>query len=509
MSTTEVKIVSESGNSLRIAGYGVVYGGRDVVGDYFTKSTDFWFDRLTETPPVLFQHGQDSMLKGTVVGRVIAKHSDDIGLWVEAQITASKKYADAIRELVAKGILGWSSGSVPHLVKRAGRTASGTTEITSWPVVEFSLTPTPAEPRTVGIKELKSLAAIEPSFRSVIKAPMTTEMSYEDLEEDLEEAIAESMGIDEDMVETVATFPDHVIVCICEPGDDDMVWWDVPYTLDADHEPVLGSPTQLDQAFIPAQAKTQPAKAQQGMARSDYAWVDSSGTGHLDISDEGHVRAAMARFNQTHFTEDGAKRSAARKILARARSMGIEVSPDSAVASAAKGVNMADLPDEAFGYVAPGGTLDDERKTFPRALRHFHHHDENGDVDRALLHQAVDEAMKADIGDHALSHLLAHLYEKADPHSKYWAEDSLAGETLVAAYKFFSALDDIVADQKSMERIGWQGVTRRVQPERLQALKELRDYIGITIERAEQAEAGDDGTQRAQALRYELELLEV
>jgi phage head maturation protease len=496
--TTEVKIVSESGNTLRIAGYGVVFGGRDVVGDYFTKSTDFWFDRLTETPPVLFQHGQDDMLKGTVVGRVIAKHADDIGLWVEAQITASKKYADAIRELVAKGILGWSSGSVPHLVKRAGRTQKGTTEILSWPVVEFSLTPTPAEPRTVGIKELKSLAASDASLLPVLDTVKQMEGSYEDIREDICEAAGDLFG---GMCQVVATFPDYAIVTT--NGED---YFRIPYTLDSDGDPVLGTPEPVEMSFKPMSA---PQKAQQGMARSDYAWVDSSGTGHLDISDEGHVRAAMARFNQTHFTEDGAKRSAARKILARARSMGIEVSPDSAVASAAKGVNMADLPDDAFGYVAPGGTLDDERKTFPRALRHFHHHDENGDVDRALLHQAVDEAMKADIGDHALSHLLAHLYEKADPHSKYWAEDSLAGETLVAAYKFFSALDDIVADQKSMERIGWQGVTRRVQPERLQALKELRNYIGITIERAEQAEAGDDGTQRAQALRYELELLEV
>ena len=247
-----------------MAGYAVVFGGQDIVGDTFTKETDFWFDRLTQNPMVLYQHGQDGMLKRSVVGRVTQKRTDDIGLWVEAQISASKQYADAIRKLVSQGLLGWSSGSVPHLVQRTKGATPGTAQITSWPIVEISLTPTPAEPRTIGVKELKSLAALEPALEAVL--------------EDADAAVED--------------------------------------------------------------ARTDASKAQQGLPASDYAWVDSDGVGHLDISDEGHVRAAMARFNQTNFTEDGAKRSAARKIIARAHSMGIDVSPDSAVAMAAKAVAM-------------------------------------------------------------------------------------------------------------------------------------------------------------------------
>lgn len=159
---TELKIISDNGSSFVVGGYGVHFGDADLSGDRFTKSTDFWFDRITQNPPVLYQHGQDSMLKRTPVGRVTSTRVDDIGVWIEAQITAAKQYGDMIRQLVAKGVLGWSSGSVPHLVQRVKSTTPGVTEITSWPIVEFSLTPTPAEPRTVGVKELKSLAAADP-----------------------------------------------------------------------------------------------------------------------------------------------------------------------------------------------------------------------------------------------------------------------------------------------------------------------------------------------------------
>jgi HK97 family phage prohead protease len=167
---TELKILEDSGTVFTVGGYGVVFGGQDITGDRFTDATDFWLDRITATPPVLYQHGQNDTLKRTVVGRVTSTQPDDIGLWVEAQITAAKKYADAIRTLISKGVLGWSSGSVPHLVQRVKSATAGVAEITSWPIVELSLTPTPAEPRTIGIQELKALAKIEPLLSDIAEA---------------------------------------------------------------------------------------------------------------------------------------------------------------------------------------------------------------------------------------------------------------------------------------------------------------------------------------------------
>lgn len=139
-----------------VGGYGVVWGGQDVTREFFTPETDFWFDRLTETPMVLYNHGQDDTVKRVVVGKVTSRRVDDMGLWIEAQITAARKYANAIRPLVEKGVLGWSSGAIGHLVDRT-KHADGRTHITSWPVAEWSLTPTPAEPRTIGVRALKSL----------------------------------------------------------------------------------------------------------------------------------------------------------------------------------------------------------------------------------------------------------------------------------------------------------------------------------------------------------------
>jgi hypothetical protein len=155
----EVKILADDGDSLTVAGYGVVFGGRDLQGDTFTRDTDLWLDKLSANPPVLFDHGQDDSLKRSVVGRVTSTRLDDVGVWITAKLTANKRYLDAIRELVEKGVLGWSSGAVGHLVERA---KGG--KLLSWAIAEFSLTPTPAEPRTLGVQMVKALAEFDPDL---------------------------------------------------------------------------------------------------------------------------------------------------------------------------------------------------------------------------------------------------------------------------------------------------------------------------------------------------------
>ena len=68
------------------------------------------------------------------------------------------------------------------------------------------------------------------------------------------------------------------------------------------------------------------------LRKSQYAYVDSSGEGHLPIPDESHVRNAMARFNQTDFESKSDKEKARKKILAAAKKYGIEVDPDDNIA---------------------------------------------------------------------------------------------------------------------------------------------------------------------------------
>lgn len=158
-----LQIKSIDDKQMTVAGYGVVFGGEDLEGDTFTKDTDFWFDRITDSPMVMYDHGQDGEIKRTVIGRVGNKRIDNVGLWVESQIEKSNSYFEAIHELVDSGRLGYSSGAVSHLVER-----TSDRKIVSWPIVEFSLTATPAEPRTLGVEALKSLAETEPAYKALI-----------------------------------------------------------------------------------------------------------------------------------------------------------------------------------------------------------------------------------------------------------------------------------------------------------------------------------------------------
>lgn len=48
------------------------------------------------------------------------------------------------------------------------------------------------------------------------------------------------------------------------------------------------------------------------------------GSGQLPIHDAPHVRAAMARFGQTHFPDAGAKKTAFHRIIARAKELGVD-----------------------------------------------------------------------------------------------------------------------------------------------------------------------------------------
>lgn len=73
-------------------------------------------------------------------------------------------------------------------------------------------------------------------------------------------------------------------------------------------------------------------RGRQHIKKSNFAYVDKSGEGHLPIQDESHIRNAMARWNQTDFESATAKESARKKIVAAAHKHGIEVSDDDKVA---------------------------------------------------------------------------------------------------------------------------------------------------------------------------------
>lgn len=126
----------------RIGGYLAVWGSpqeKDAQGEYFTPETDFALEYYANRP-ALYHHSLDATIGGLKVGTIDTLKLDEAGLWAEAQIEEHNAYVQKIRELVDKGVLGWSSGSVPHWVD-----VDKSGQIKRWPIVEGSLTPTPAD----------------------------------------------------------------------------------------------------------------------------------------------------------------------------------------------------------------------------------------------------------------------------------------------------------------------------------------------------------------------------
>ncbi len=148
--STAVKALDGRG---RVGGYLVVWGDatrRDLQGEYFTPETDLgldWFPRR----PVLYQHGLDQALGPALIGQIEVLQPDATGVWVEAQLDLRNRWVRAVLDLVGRGALGWSSGSLPHLVA-----VEPDGHIRCWPIVEGSLTPTPAEPRLTDAVAVKA-----------------------------------------------------------------------------------------------------------------------------------------------------------------------------------------------------------------------------------------------------------------------------------------------------------------------------------------------------------------
>jgi len=114
------------------------FQNKDLDGEYFSPETDFcldWFDKR----PLLYQHGHDPSVKTESVGVQFQTWATDAGRWARAQLDKSHRYYEAIKQLVKDGKLFFSSRAVDDLVERM---ADG--HIVTWPWVEESLTPNPA-----------------------------------------------------------------------------------------------------------------------------------------------------------------------------------------------------------------------------------------------------------------------------------------------------------------------------------------------------------------------------
>ena len=173
-----------------LRGRGIVYGGKDLTGDRFTKDTDLGTTRSPIGMPVFYDHAMSS-IRGQI-GTVKAWTPTDDGIDVEIELDKRLSYIDDVMKLVRMGALGLSTGSMSHLVVRKGG------ELKRWTVGEISLTPTPAEPRT--LTEVKATqddavrnatATLSPSDKTQSSNKGTTTMSLKD---EIKQALVEIAG---------------------------------------------------------------------------------------------------------------------------------------------------------------------------------------------------------------------------------------------------------------------------------------------------------------------------
>jgi len=123
-------------------GHGIYFGGHDLVGDTFDKTTNFDLG-FAPKKKLLYSHRKNPAVK-SVIGYVTETRVDDEGVFFRAELDKAFKYRKAVKKLADLGLLGMSSGSADQLVSRENGV------IKEWPILELSLTPTPMEPRTIG-----------------------------------------------------------------------------------------------------------------------------------------------------------------------------------------------------------------------------------------------------------------------------------------------------------------------------------------------------------------------
>lgn len=166
-----VKAVGEN----TVAGYLVRFSSEkdpDLVRDFFTRETDFDME-FPGKSSVYYNHGLDKTLKRRRLGKATLE-TDDVGVWVEAQLAVRDAYEEHILKMAKEGKLGWSSGTAAHLIGH--ETVGDSRKVLCWPLgLDASLTPKPCEPRNEAIVSVKAyLAELGEEDEAAVKAAAVT-----------------------------------------------------------------------------------------------------------------------------------------------------------------------------------------------------------------------------------------------------------------------------------------------------------------------------------------------
>ena len=156
-----LKAISKSETELRVSNYIVLFGGSDLSGESFSKSTNLESSyTASKFLHVDFEHGLDpdktGMDENEILGYVDWKTMkvDDKGVFVERVLNRQAKYMEYIEPLIEAGIVGNSSEAV------AGKTVRDGSNIIDWPLKRDTLTVQPCEPRMMGANVMQACKSL-------------------------------------------------------------------------------------------------------------------------------------------------------------------------------------------------------------------------------------------------------------------------------------------------------------------------------------------------------------
>lgn len=276
----EVKALDDNG---RVGGYLVRYGSPDDVdltGDYFDSVTDFDVEQWPHKSRVYYQHGLDHRLKHRKLGNG-EMHQDDIGVWVEAQLTLREDYEKAIFDLVKQGKMGWSSGTAGHLVEREqkGGAHGAAYHIKHWPLgLDASITPTPAEYRNSAMS-LKSLSATDPNFAFLLPETARTAVVQSKPTKDVAPEIESTEG-EHEMADEVIETTEVVEMDVPALVSDAVTKAFAPVQAWLDQQPVKGAAIQIPNTNTKTKLGDDENKAMAHYIRSG----DDGGIRHMKAS---------------------------------------------------------------------------------------------------------------------------------------------------------------------------------------------------------------------------------
>jgi hypothetical protein len=318
--------------------------------DFFTADCDYDLD-TGNRKSVFYAHGLDTKMGVKRIGIGEVKQ-DEVGVWIEAQLSLADEYGKAVYALAEQGKLGWSSGAPSHLVTRkAIETDTGTVhEIKSWPLAEASLTPCPADHRNqaVALKSLPSLLGFAPPAEDHTTKALPAGMSYDDLRALLQDELNEDIGDGDDG-------PWGGGLWIVDVYDDALVYRDdadlvrIPYTVTATNDVTWGTPETVIRTTV-----YQPASDGDDAAESDATPTVPMSGKQADVT----ALKEMLRDSMTFGDHSDVATSAMEGFVARAEGLAETSIKSGRVISAANRARLAKVHgDMRDAHAAMGGHM--------------------------------------------------------------------------------------------------------------------------------------------------------